>query len=415
VLVNRNKLTRYYYKLPEASAETTASTERYKVFNETLARTNTLLFPKLDSTGESSKKKGTTTGESDVPVANNTFELLSSLIEKEPEYEFSASELWQNDDTGETKHPGIADDSVADAVALDAYVTELQTLAATIRETWIAAAAGDLPLAVAEWVTSVAQAHLRRWERQLPIGDVSHEKLFKDWSPKCSTQYPEAVGFSALGERDEFLEFTHGLGLHQPYQELLQFRVELKTDDELLAVVERRKFEDYSTCSAVSLALTQDFVKPVLEYVPTSADTPTYEHKRVTEEIIERRYGADRALVRSLFRSLQQHSLKKTIKYSHPGVDPKGKESLQVWTNLKDIDDDKVSGSLTRTSCIVGPQFFLESCRTFLPRGTSKLQTRSNNKIRVFTVVNTVRRAMNDLLKTENDPYKQGTFTEASQ
>jgi hypothetical protein len=41
----------------------------------------------------------------------------------------------------------IADDVVADAVAIHAYVTELQNLVATIKDIWIAAADKEISLA----------------------------------------------------------------------------------------------------------------------------------------------------------------------------------------------------------------------------------------------------------------------------
>jgi hypothetical protein len=55
--------------------------------------------------------------------------------------------LWQTETSLSAKPSTIADDVVADAVAIHAYVTELQNLVATIKDIWIAAADKEISLA----------------------------------------------------------------------------------------------------------------------------------------------------------------------------------------------------------------------------------------------------------------------------
>jgi hypothetical protein len=90
-LVLRNKLSKYYEGLPVASAEAMESTQRHRFFNETLAQAYALLFPRPAKSQRDSTKLGCASTQVDQLSPSNTFEVLSATIEKEPEYESSAS------------------------------------------------------------------------------------------------------------------------------------------------------------------------------------------------------------------------------------------------------------------------------------------------------------------------------------
>jgi hypothetical protein len=74
-----------------ASAEAMESTQRHRFFNETLAQAYALLFPRPAKSQRDSTKLGCASTQVDQLSPSNTFEVLSATIEKEPEYESSAS------------------------------------------------------------------------------------------------------------------------------------------------------------------------------------------------------------------------------------------------------------------------------------------------------------------------------------
>jgi hypothetical protein len=377
--------------------------------------------PKQDQRVVHQRKKAASMAEPEVAVPTNAFELLSDFIEQEPEYESSAAELWQIDDTTATKHADIADDSVADAVAMHAYVTELQNVVATVRDIWAAAASGELPLAVAGWLTCVAQPYLRQWVMRQHGGDMPHERLIENWLPKASAEDPDekplrkhdAVGSMQLSEGDEFQEFTHGFGLHWPYEELIKLREDVKANNESLTVVERRKLEDYFITPSQELALKQQFVMDTLDFFARSGNPTAKEDDGTGDDVVEKRYGADRALAQSLFRSVRQPPLYEAYVVHGKEEDALGREFLQRGFTVQLLEDMKMNETaryLTHTPMIVGVHFLLESCRTFLPGHRPGIQAPPNSRIRVLAVANTVQRAMKSLLKTETDAFKKGVF-----
>ena len=163
ILVNRNNLTKYYEKLPVACEVTTASTQRHKHFNQTLAQAYRIFFPcskAADSRNDNRKHKST---EKKPLVFTNTFELLSAIIEEEPAFEKTASEFWQLEQLETDKSHSIANHSVMDALTGHLFVTELQHYIVAIKSLWTSAANAKLPMAVAGWLTNTAQTYLRSW------------------------------------------------------------------------------------------------------------------------------------------------------------------------------------------------------------------------------------------------------------
>jgi hypothetical protein len=205
-----------------ASAEAMESTQRHRFFNETLAQAQALLFPRLAKSQRDSTKVGCAPTQVDQLSPSNTFKVLSATIEKEPEYESSASDFWQNEPSLSAKPSTIADDVVADAVAIHAYITELQNLVATIKDIWTAAADKKISLAAVAWLTNMAQTHLRLWENHQswrfhePV--LIHLKAFipgptqPDLSKRKQAVSPvNANELGSLAEDDRFLEFTLGV------------------------------------------------------------------------------------------------------------------------------------------------------------------------------------------------------------
>ncbi|KAI0607199.1 DUF4246 domain containing protein [Pyrenophora tritici-repentis] len=181
VLVNHTRLTRYYESLSSISSETKASTVCHKVFNETLAQAYNILFAKPKTSKRSQKKKISTASEANPPISSNSFEALSAVIEQEVDFELTASQFWDSEITQTTEPPTILNDTIADAVAMHTFVGELQTFVTKIKEIWKSAASGELPLAVAGWLTNVGHRYLLLWEEYSP----QHSNLWKDqtgWS-----------------------------------------------------------------------------------------------------------------------------------------------------------------------------------------------------------------------------------------
>ncbi|EDU43131.1 hypothetical protein A1F94_008354 [Pyrenophora tritici-repentis] len=321
VLVNHTRLTRYYESLSSISSETKASTVCHKVFNETLAQAYNILFAKPKTSKRSQKKKISTASEANPPISSNSFEALSAVIEQEVDFELTASQFWDSEITQTTEPPTILNDTIADAVAMHTFVGELQTFVTKIKEIWKSAASGELPLAVAGWLTNVGHRYLLLWEEYSP----QHSNLWKDqtgWSLVSqgrwigpdedfiwSVNVPE---LARLGKTDEFLEFTHGHGLAWARSKIEQFRIELRDDNSSLTctkLTEFFKFEVYFTRLSEEHALQQEFADATCHRLASKKKMNSKEHIAILNEIIHKRYQADNLRDRSIFRSIHHHPL----------------------------------------------------------------------------------------------------------
>ncbi|KAI4688286.1 uncharacterized protein J4E84_005217 [Alternaria hordeiaustralica] len=427
VLVNRNKLTKYYDRLPTTSADTIAATTRHKVFNETLAQAYSILFPTESPKG---KPKRPITNVSQATPTVNSFETLAHIVEEEPDFDACASDFWQAEAPSNSANSSITDDSVGEAVALHTYVTELQTTIETIKNLWKSVSAGEISLAAAGSLTNMVQNYLIQWIRsQSPVTD-HHDALLRSFFHEKDNpaeargsfvprwlQDPE--GFRSGHEQDFFQDLTNGYGLIWPYNEICQFEALIGAKDESLNLVERRKFEDYFKAHSQQKALKQDFVDSILAYLPTKEANTVAEHVQKLTNIATKRYQHDQDIVRSMFRSIYQHPL-----WASPFEemmdslscrsdwmkDSYGEDNLQfplsvplLWL-LKEAQKPKM---IMRTSLIMGVHLFVESCRSSLnpPKPTEYLRI-TNSRIKVLSFANDSRNAILKLLEAGKDPAK---------
>jgi hypothetical protein len=80
---------------------------------------------------------------------------LSGFIEHEPSFVEDIPRYTTKDDTKPIQKPSaIVDDPPEDFIALHAYVTEVQGVITTINDVWTAAAASDLHITLAGWLTT---------------------------------------------------------------------------------------------------------------------------------------------------------------------------------------------------------------------------------------------------------------------
>ncbi|KAI4676281.1 uncharacterized protein J4E88_007195 [Alternaria novae-zelandiae] len=431
VLVNRNRLTKYYDTLPAASAETAASTLRHKVFNDTLAKAYSILFPPITQERQPKKPFAKAAPRRTVFSAN-TFDALSHLVEEESDFDACASAFWQEVTSSTPAVLTISDDSVSDALALHTYVLELQTTIQTIRGFWDSAADGEIPLAVAGWLTNMAHYYLISWiHAQGPAHD-DHEKtlggFFSKAQPKgqregyVSMSLEDPVGLRELSEQEVFLEFTHGHGLVWPSTEIRRFFDRAIAKDESLGVVERCKFEDYFKAQPDQRSVKHDFVDSIQRYLPTEGADTVQEHYRKLLEISDARYKQDQEMVQSLYRSVCQSPLWDYRVFPKHEDEPQwtawGDNPLQfpiavplLW-NLKAYQEP--DGGLM-TSLVMGTHMLLESCRSFAPSAIAQTRSHTNNRIRVLSLARNARTALDELLKTSvSDPVKAGwLYTDA--
>ncbi|KAI4639797.1 hypothetical protein J4E93_009151 [Alternaria ventricosa] len=426
VLVNRNKLTKYYDRLPTASADTIAATTRHKVFNETLAQAYSILFPPESPKG---KPKRPITNVSQATPTVNSFETLAHIVEEEPDFDACASDFWQAEAPGNSANSSITDDSVGEAVALHTYVTELQTTVETIKSLWKSVAAGEISLAAAGSLTNMVQNYLIEWIRsQSPVTD-QHDALLgsffhgKDKPEEARGSFvprwlEDPEGFRLGHEDDVFQDLTNGYGLIWPYNEFCQFGALIRAKDESLDVVERRKFEDYFKAHSQQKALKQDFVDSILAYLPTKETNTVAEHVQKLTDIANERYHHDQEIMRSMCRSIYRHPLSalpfeemmnSASCRSNWMKDSYGEDNLQfplsvplLWL-FKEAQKPKM---VMRTSLIMGVHLFIESCRSFIPSKPTEYLRSTNSRIKVLSFAKNNRNAIVKLLEAGKDPVK---------
>ncbi|KAI4704663.1 hypothetical protein J4E81_001733 [Alternaria sp. BMP 2799] len=148
VIMNRSRLTKHYETLSSAAQGVQESTERHKIFNETLAEAYGLLFPKLKRSKKGKKNTRTTLPEPPTTTSSNTFETLAGLIEQEEHFDISASKFWEEDvPIPETERSVIAEDPIESSIARQAYLGEHQAIVEFTKSIWksFAAGGGQLP------------------------------------------------------------------------------------------------------------------------------------------------------------------------------------------------------------------------------------------------------------------------------
>ena len=418
VLVNRNKLTKYYDRLPTASADTVAATARHKVFNETLAQAYTILF--ASQTWKLGPAKQTTNA-SHATATPNTFEVLAHVVEEEPEFEACASDFWQSEIPVSTKASTIADDSVGDAVGLHTYVLELQNTVQTIKTIWKSAADGEIPLAIAGFLTNVAHRYLFEWiASQSPCGD-HHDWIIHYFFKGGPSDSKEGFVHSWMDDIDEwkrssqgedFLELAHSYGLLWPSNEMRRFEALVKAKDNSLTTVERCRFENYFKAQPEQRVLSSELVDSVLDCVSTSETRTRDEHYQKLDAIIDKRYQHDRDLVQSMCRSIYQHPLWDGLVdfKQDPGKSWQkqmyAEDYLQFTLGVPLLWDLKAyldSDSPPQTTLILGAHMFVESCRSFIWQNPVGAPPRTNNRIKVLSFARNSRIALQKFLQNNED------------
>jgi hypothetical protein len=160
VLVNRRRLTQYYEENEDSwSVATAEATARHKHFNDIPAQTYELLFPRVDLPVKPHKPAIVHSVQLDETQRSNTshnrFDVLSELIEHEPEFEETVpwvSSSTTNDPVAEPS--AIEDDPLEEVIALHAYILEVESTISKIRDIWACAARGDIHVALAGWLNN---------------------------------------------------------------------------------------------------------------------------------------------------------------------------------------------------------------------------------------------------------------------
>ncbi|KAI4704664.1 hypothetical protein J4E81_001734 [Alternaria sp. BMP 2799] len=398
-----------------------AATLRHKVFNDTLAKAYSILFPPITQERQP-KKPVTRASPRSVVFSANTFDALSHLIEGESDFDTCASAFWQEVTSSTPELLIISDDSVSDSLALHTYVLELQNFVESIRGLWNSAATGEMSLAAAGWLTNIAKQYMQEWiYQQSPFSDC-HMTLLNSYYSKAkprgkreglvSMWLEDPIGFKELGEQDDFLEFTHGYGLIWPNNDFIRFRPLIEAKDQSLTVKEYRRFEDYFMPRSEQRKLRQEFVDSISNYLPTHGvdDVETHEQKLI--DISEKRHKEEQDLVKSMYRSLYQHpywSIWEWCKWDrwdkHCLQSPFG---IPLLNNLKRNPE----GSPIPTTTIVNVWMNVESCCSFAPRHASEIPRRTNTRIRVLSFANEVKTAIEKLCKAPTDAAKFGTISQ---
>ena len=314
VIMNRSTLTKYYESLPVSTQGVQDSTDRHKIFNETLAEAYALLFP-APKKRRSKGSKGTprTPPEKPTLATKNNFETLAGLIEAEQDSSYSASEYWKEDiPSPNTKRSAIADDPMELVFAVRAYLTEFQAIVETTKAIWTSYAAGEMPLAVAGWLTNFA-LHFLELVRIKGAKMYSYEEgLFHDFGefgrPRAATTAEQlaSADFSRTASAANFAELTHGCGLIWPTQ---IFKTFAETHELPPAFEkERGRFETFFRNASEEHEAKKTFAQSVTDLASLDGDQLSDAEREVrASTICADRYTHDRRLLVSMVRSVTQH------------------------------------------------------------------------------------------------------------
>jgi len=407
------------------SADTIAATTLHKVFNETPAQAYTILFAsqisKLGST-----KQTTNASQSNVNPTSNAFEALAHIVEEEPEFESCASDLWQTETPMPTETSTITDDSVGDVIALHKYVLEPQNTVETIKTIWKSVADGEIPLALAGFLTNVVLIYLFEWiASHSPCAGHRDGMLYRFFNTKDGPPDPkERFVHSWMDDTDEwkrssqgegFLEHTHGYGLLWPIIEMRRFEALVKAKGDSLTTVERCRFENYFKAQPEQRVLRNELIDSVPDCVSTSETRTKDEHQQELDAIIDKRYQHDRDLVQPMCGSIHQHPLWDGVvdfkQYAatdwHKQMYPE--DYLQftlgvplLWNLKACLDPD----STPQTTLTMSAHISVESCRSFISQNPAGAPPRTNNGIKVLSFARNNRIALQKFLQNNTDPVR---------
>jgi hypothetical protein len=165
-LVNRKQLTTYYEHLEDSSQSTAEGTERHKFFNETLAEAYDALFPatkdRIAKAGRNPSKLPPPSEFISNASASNRFDVLSGLIEQEPDSDstnYTPLDIKESSTTSSVST--IEDDPMEEFIVMHAYILEVECVMNLVNGTWAQAAEGTLPILIAGSLTNIGMQQLR--------------------------------------------------------------------------------------------------------------------------------------------------------------------------------------------------------------------------------------------------------------
>ncbi|KAI4673158.1 uncharacterized protein J4E78_001665 [Alternaria triticimaculans] len=375
VIMNRSRLTKHYETLPSSTQGVQDSTERHRVFNETLAEAYALLFPKTKERSNKSMKR-TSCDKSDASLlaTNNSFEVLTGLIEAEKDFDYSASEYWRkNVPEPEPERFTITEDPIEDMIAFQVYFAELQAIVEAVKTIWKSHAAGDLSLAAAGWLTNLAQHFSRRLRcharKARPCDEFSLWKAGLEGGcelrPSVTADELASMDFFRTATISSFSELSHGGGLIWPSTLLVTF-----IDTQQLPESpgkERRPFQAFFRNSMEERTTKESFVHAITNLLSVEGCQVSEEKRRAESvKICADRYSHDVALLAFMIKSASQHPASAAHQPNSPATyrHDMYEDHLQhpsVLPLIADIKDKKLS-----IPTIITAHMLLESGRSFL-------------------------------------------------
>ncbi|KAI4676282.1 uncharacterized protein J4E88_007196 [Alternaria novae-zelandiae] len=421
VIMNRNKMTKHYETLPSSGQEVQDSTERHRVFNETLAEAYRLLFPRTKRTNKGRKITPEKLPDSPVTTSANTFEALAGLIEQEEDFTFSASEYWGNDAPAPNpRRSAIAEDPIESSIARQAYLGELQAIVETVKSIWRSFAAGDISLTEAGWLTNLAQNFVRfmspgkidpfSLEGSLFCGMTLDESCGD--LDKCGGLHPgvtledlASVDFSNVAISSSFAEFTHGSGLIWPFQLLQTLRAAEQPPKP--AEKERRRFECFFRTASQEREVKEAFAGSVTQLASDRSQLSDRPSARKVVSVCSDRYAHDRDLLASMVKSVSRHSAFEEYQPRFLQDEVNDRLESLVGFHIQHPSTIPLLAELKQANIdlpiLVAAHMLLESGRSFLHESEKIAKPPPNCRITVLSRANEVRSAILHLID-ENGP-----------
>jgi hypothetical protein len=319
-MVNRNKLTAHFESVTTSrtSESTIQSTERHKVFKDTLAKAYAILFPVSKKICRVLRQADQKSADSAAISSSNTFDILSNVIEQEPDYERSASEFWDRDvSAAPTQRSAITEDPIEPTIALHSYVLEMQGCISTVKTIWKAAAKNEVPFPVAAWTTNMAFQILHYLTRDRGEGAGWHLELIKHYvlgrcgnpTPATTAEELASANLTVLGTSEELLEFTHGYGLSWPHELLLVSSATPRVASWTMTM-ERKRLDQYFDTPSEERQAKHAFVDSITSLVNDSdkrCEQPDLEFQSKLTSVYLQRHQHDRELAKSMIYSLTRN------------------------------------------------------------------------------------------------------------
>ena len=252
VLADRRYLTNTYEKGADQSQPTVASNERHKHFNDTLAEAYDTLFPNPANGEHEGQPRKSTKKERQPMEFANRFDVLTDFIDEELDGQNLAAPFEDHTEgTTDLERSTIADDPLAVALSLHAFVLEIEGMLEMVRHYWKLAAQGLLPIAFAGWLNNLAYHFVVELNAEYGPAYGFHGGLVQEYVSKKSQRVADnhataqqfhSEGDDAKTSRD-FRDFRVGHGFVWPCTELYLFWNEHAKDKKYMALTEHRRID----------------------------------------------------------------------------------------------------------------------------------------------------------------------------